>query len=33
VTRSYLRRKIEGDRKPRLLHTIRNIGYMLSADE
>lgn len=33
VYMSYLRRKIDGDRKPRLLHTIRNIGYMLSADE
>ena len=33
VYMSYLRRKIDGDRKPRLLHTIRNIGYMLSAEE
>lgn len=33
VYMSYLRRKIDGDHKPRFLHTIRNIGYMLSADE
>jgi len=33
VYMSYLRRKIDGPRQPRLLHTIRSIGYMLSADD
>jgi len=33
VYMSYLRRKIDGDHKSRLLHTIRNIGYMLSAED
>ena len=33
VYMSYLRRKIDGDRKPRLLHTIRSIGYMLSVED
>jgi len=32
VYMSYLRRKIDGDGKPRLLHTIRGVGYMLSAE-
>ena len=30
---SYLRRKIDVGRKPRLLHTIRSLGYMLSAED
>ena len=33
VYMSYLRRKIDDDGKPRLLHTIRSIGYVLSAEE
>ncbi|HEY7542959.1 MAG TPA: response regulator transcription factor [Methylomirabilota bacterium] len=33
VYMSYLRRKIDGGHKSRLLHTIRNIGYMLSAED
>ena len=33
VYMSYLRRKIDGEGQPRLLHTIRSIGYMLSADD
>ena len=33
VYMSYLRRKIDGEGRPRLLHTIRSIGYMLSADD
>jgi two-component system copper resistance phosphate regulon response regulator CusR len=28
----YLRRKIDGEKEPRLLHTIRGAGYMLSTD-
>jgi DNA-binding response OmpR family regulator len=28
----YLRRKIDGERERRLLHTIRGAGYMLSID-
>jgi len=33
VYMSYLRRKIDDDGKPRLLHTVRSIGYVLSAEE
>jgi DNA-binding response OmpR family regulator len=29
---SYLRRKVDGGRRPRLLHTVRGVGYMLSED-
>jgi DNA-binding response OmpR family regulator len=29
---SYLRRKVDGGGRPRLLHTIRGVGYMLSED-
>ena len=29
---SYLRRKIESPGQPRLLHTLRGLGYMLSAE-
>jgi DNA-binding response OmpR family regulator len=28
----YLRRKIDADGEPRLLHTVRGVGYMLSAE-
>jgi len=28
----YLRRKIDGAGEPRLLHTVRGAGYMLSAE-
>ena len=28
----YLRRKIDGEGEPRLLHTVRGAGYMLSAE-
>jgi len=30
---SRLRRKIDRDFTPQLLHTIRGIGYMISADD
>lgn len=33
VYMSYLRRKVDGDRQRRLLHTIRSLGYMLSAED
>ena len=33
VYMSYLRRKIDDGGKPRLLHTVRSIGYVLSAEE
>ncbi|MCW2922470.1 MAG: two component transcriptional regulator, winged helix family [Thermoleophilia bacterium] len=29
---SYLRRKLEADGEPRLLHTVRGVGYVLRAD-
>ena len=28
----YLRRKIDGDATPHLLHTVRGAGYMLGVD-
>jgi two-component system response regulator MprA len=28
----YLRRKIEGDSLPRLIHTVRGVGYVLRED-
>jgi len=28
---SYLRRKLEGDGEPRLVHTVRGVGYVLRA--
>jgi DNA-binding response OmpR family regulator len=28
----YLRRKIDGEGEPRLLHTVRGAGYMLSTE-
>jgi len=33
VYMSYLRRKIDDDGRPRLLHMIRSVGYVLSAEE
>ena len=30
---NYLRRKIEGDGKPKLIHTIRGVGYMIREPE
>lgn len=29
----YLRRKIDGDAEPRLLHTVRGVGYVLKSEE
>lgn len=33
VYTSYLRNKLEGGRYPRVLHTVRGVGYVLSRDE
>ncbi|WP_336048129.1 response regulator transcription factor [Streptomyces sp. CA2R101] len=30
---SYLRRKLEADGRPRLVHTVRGVGFVLRADE
>ena len=30
---NYLRRKLEGDGRPKLIHTIRGVGYMIKAPE
>ncbi|SEG77416.1 two component transcriptional regulator, winged helix family [Actinacidiphila yanglinensis] len=30
---SYLRRKLEADGRPRILHTVRGVGFVLRADE
>lgn len=29
---NYLRRKIDADREPKLIHTVRGVGYMLKAE-
>jgi two-component system response regulator MprA len=33
VYANYLRNKVEGGRYPRLIHTVRGVGYVLSEDE
>ena len=29
---NYLRKKIDSDREPRLIHTVRGVGYVLKAE-
>jgi len=29
---NYLRRKIDSDREPKLIHTVRGVGYMLKTE-